>query len=426
MNAAEHPFVASLLTSTIPRVPLLDGLRKESLAGLTECALPTGKHEEWRFSELRDVVSTQRKVVVTGSLSDADRQRLSIPESGAAVLSTVNGLPSVKGFVCAGVEAGTPANLSEAALGAVKDALNTGASYWADAFKLLNDVTAPELLCLVIPPDSSVELPVHLLHVGDTEGVATAISNRTVVVVGRNSKVTFVEDYRSVSEDETYFRNAMTEVVVGENAHVTHIRVQDESPKAQHLLRSAVRLQANSHYDSYTISVGASWARHDLLARHEGEGAFARIDGLALLVDEQVSDTHSVIDNTRPHCNSHQLHKTIVGGKAQSIFNGKILVQKGAQKIDAYQLNRGLLLSPTAKIHAKPQLEILADDVRCTHGATIGQLDEDQLFYLRTRGFDAEGARGLLTYAFAGEVLESLTIPSLRDQLSKLARIRTM
>lgn len=426
MSAAEHPFVASQLASTIPKVPFMDTLRKTALARLTEVAVPTGKHEEWRFSELRDVVATSPKMVVTGSLSDADRQRLSISESGQAVLSTVNGLPSVKGFVCAGIEAGAPANLSESAQGAVKDALNAGASYWDDAFKYLNDATAPELLCVVIPPDTSVDLPLHLLHVGDTAGGETAIANRSVVVVGRNSKVTFVEDYRSVNADESYFRNAMTEVIVGENAHVTHIRVQDEGPKVRHLLRSAVRLAANSHYDSYTISVGAAWSRHDLLARHEGEGAFARIDGLALLVDEQVSDTHSVIDNTRPHCNSHQLHKTVVGGKAQSIFNGKILVQKGAQKIDAYQLNRGLLLSPTAKINAKPQLEILADDVRCTHGATIGQLDDEQLFYLRTRGFDAAAARGLLTYAFAGEVLEALTIPSLRDQLSALARVRTV
>ena len=186
-----------------------------------------------------------------------------------------------------------------------------------------------------------------------------------------------------------------------------------------------MRLGANSHYDSYTMSVGAAWSRHDLLARHEGDGAFARIDGLVMLVDEQLSDTHSILDNTRPHCNSHQLHKCIVGGKAHAVFNGKILVQKGAQKIDAYQLNRSLLLSPNAKINTKPQLEILADDVRCTHGATIGQLDDEQIFYLKSRGYDDAAARGMLTYAFAGEIIDEVAVPSLKKRLETIARNRT-
>ena len=417
-----HPFISGSWSAQVPTPALLEAFRAEAKAK-TDLEPPTHKHEEWRFSEVKSVTNRELNPVWSGTIDAKVAKAFEIEECDGNVVLSVNGaiqsLPSASK-----VQVGRLEDLDAAAQGAVKDAIGHGASYWSDVFKSQNDMLASDVLCVVVPPDTSAELPLHLLNVGNA-AADSVFANRTIIVIGRNSKARLVEEYRSADEGQNYFRNAVTEVLVGENAHVTHIRVQDEGPKAQHLLRSSVRLGANSHYDSYTISVGGAWARHDLLARHEGEGAFARIDGLALLVDEQLSDTHTIIDNTRPHCNSHQLHKIVAGGKGHAVFNGKIFVQKGAQKIDAYQLNRSLLLSDKAKVDAKPQLEIFADDVRCTHGATIGQLDDEQVFYLKSRGYDEQAARGMLTYAFAGEVLDEIDVPSLRQRLIEIARSRT-
>ncbi|MEZ4461298.1 MAG: Fe-S cluster assembly protein SufD [bacterium] len=400
MSASEHAFVQAILGD-------------KSIAGLADRALPNAKDEDWRFSDTRalyerrfDVQAPAPSNAVPATLSDAGQSHL-VTDNGFVVAS-----------VASGFELTTLDKLPDVEAAAVKDVLGSIAK-WDDAFALISAELQRDVLCLVVPPKAVVEAPIHLSHWA-TGSNTTAL--RTVIIAGRESQFTVVEDYRGQGE---YLRLATTEVVVGPNANVKHVRVQEESTGAAHLLRSAVRLSAHSHYDSYTVSCGAQWARHDLLASHEGEGAFCRIDGLVLASGHQVSDTHSAIDNTRPHCESHQLHKSIVGGKAHSIFNGKILVQKGAQKIDAYQLNRSLLLSNTARVDTKPQLEILADDVRCSHGATIGQLDDEQLFYLRSRGFDENGARGMLTYAFAGEILEQIPVAELRNRLEAVAHAHT-
>lgn len=372
--------------------------------------LPGPKHEDWRFSDVRALHAMRFE----GPAQAVKCAAATFAVSSHSHITTGNGFVdtvAVDGFV-----AGALASLPQDVQAVVRDVLGT-ASPWDDAFVELNDSSS--VLAVVVAPGVVVDQPIHLNHWASGNA---AVTHRTVVVAGREAKFTLVEDYRG---EGAYFRNARTEVVVGSNAHVTHVRVQDEALGAAHLLRSGVRLSAHAHYDSYTVSCGAHWARHDLYARHEGEGTFCRIDGLVLARDSQTSDTHSAIDNTKPHCESHQLHKSIVGGRAHSIFNGKILVQKGAQKIDAYQLNRSLLLSPTAKVDTKPQLEILADDVRCTHGATVGQLDEEQVFYLKARGFDDVAARGMLTYAFAGEILEEIPVVELRERLEAIALSHT-
>lgn len=397
MSALEHPFVHSILAGASDAAQLF---------GETE--LPIARDEDWRFSNTRGLYGMR----FVGKSAEADAGIAVLAESQNSHALTSNG--KMISYIGSGFEIGPLSSLSAASQAMVKDHIGNVAP-WDDAFSRLNSWLTDEVICVVVPPKTVVEDPIHLAHWASGNG---ASGIRTIIVAGRESQFTIVEDFRG---EGAYFRNAVTECVIGANAHVTHIRAQEESPKAAHILRTGVRLTEAAHYDSYTVSVGAVWSRHDLMARHEGVGAFCRIDGLVLASGEQTSDTHSTIDNTKEHCESHQLHKSIVGGKGHSIFNGKILVQKGAQKIDAYQLNRSLLLSRTARVDTKPQLEILADDVRCTHGATIGQLDEDQLFYLRSRGFDADAARGMLTYAFAGEILEQIKVPELRARLEAVA-----
>lgn len=395
MSALEHEFVQSILA----------GVSAPALAGVE---LPWVKDEDWRFSDLRTLYSKR----FTGPAVASGNSLTPLAASAGTFLTTDNGVVTQAKATHFALAKLTDLTVQDAAV--VRDVLGSVAP-WDDALAALGAALNDDIVCLVVPPAAVIEEPIHLAHFAHGDG---ASSLRTVVIAGRGSQFSIVEDYRG---EGAYMRFSTTEVFVGDHATVKHVRVQQESTDASHVLRSGVRLSAHSHYDSYTVSCGAAWSRHDLLARHEGEGAFCRIDGLVLVADTQTADTHSTIDNTRPYCESHQLHKSIVGGRGHSIFNGKILVQKGAQKTDAYQLNRSLLLSPTAKVDTKPQLEILADDVRCTHGATIGQLDEEQLFYLRSRGFDAEAARGMLTYAFAGEILQQIPVQELRTRLEAVA-----
>src|SRR5262249_27774592 len=217
-----------------------------------------------------------------------------------------------------------------------------------------------------------------------------------------------------------YFTNAVTEAVVAEGAALDHYRVQREGEEAFHVATVQVRQEQDSRFTSHVVSVGGALARTDLNVVLDGEGSEATLNGLSLAAGDQLVDHHTRIDHARPRCTSHELYKGILRGRARGVFNGKIHVHPDAQQTDARQTSRTLLLSDDAVIDAKPQLEIFADDVKCTHGASIGQLDEEQLFYLRTRGIGAEAARELLTYAFANEVFGRIPIGPLRAELEGL------
>jgi Fe-S cluster assembly protein SufD len=239
------------------------------------------------------------------------------------------------------------------------------------------------------------------------------------VVVESGAQCTLVEDYSAVVESDAYFNSAVTEIVVGENAHVRHVKLQREGRAAFHIANCSVALAKDAHYDSNTVTLGARISRHNLNVVQNGEGAACRIDGLALISGRQLADTHTAIDHARPNGTSRQLHKCIVAGAAHAVFNGKVLVRAGAQLTDSAQESRNLLLSPKAHVDTKPQLEIFADDVKCSHGATVGQLDPEQLFYLRSRGLPEARARNLLTFAFGAEVIDRLPVRSLVERLER-------
>ena len=268
---------------------------------------------------------------------------------------------------------------------------------------------------ILVPRNVALATPVHLLFIATQTEVASY--PRCLLVAESGSSVTLIEDYVAL-QDEAYFINPVTEISLADRAHVKHIRVQRDSAKSFHISNCAVSLGCSSNYQSVSVALGAQISRYNLNVLL-AEGAECAIDGLALIADSQLADTHTAIDHAQPHGVSRQLHKCIVGGSAHAVFNGKVMVRQGAQRTDSVQSSRNLLLTGKAHVDTKPQLEIFADDVKCAHGATIGQLDSEEVFYLKSRGLSDSVARSLLTYAFGAEIIERIPVASLKHRLEQ-------
>jgi Fe-S cluster assembly protein SufD len=277
-----------------------------------------------------------------------------------------------------------------------------------------------------------VETPIHLLFISTTDDVAVISQPRCLVVAEAGSQLSLIEYYAANVEscpdipvNRPYFTNQVTEIWVEENAQVNHTRNQREAGDAFHIGKSAIAQARNSRYTCNAITLGAKLSRHNLEVFQTGEGTETTLNGLTLIGGEQLADTHSAIALNHPNGISNQLHKCIVDDRAHAVFNGKVYVPKAAQFTNAGQLNRNLLLSPKARVDTKPQLEITADQVKCSHGATVSQLDADEVFYLQSRGLNEANARKLLLDAFAAEILNRIPVASLRHRLSQCVACRT-
>jgi len=290
----------------------------------------------------------------------------------------------------------------------------------ARAFAALNTAFTHDGAFLLVPDGVVFERPLQILFVSVNDGpasqAATMSHPRTLIVAGDRSQVQIVETYVS-APGQKHFTNAVTEVVAGENAVVDHYKVEQESTDAFHIASMHIHAARGSNVSTHAFTLGGRIVRNDIVAVLDGEGAECTLNGLYLADGERLVDTHTTIDHAKPHCPSHEVYKGILGGRARAVFNGKIIVRIDAQKTDAKQTNRALLLSDNATINTKPQLEIFADDVKCTHGAAIGQLDEDAIFYLRARGLTFLEARDMLIHAFAGEILDRVKIEPLKAAL---------
>ncbi|MEO6363272.1 MAG: Fe-S cluster assembly protein SufD, partial [Caldimonas sp.] len=274
----------------------------------------------------------------------------------------------------------------------------------------------------VVPRGVAATGPVHVLFIASEAGVAS--HPRILLVAEAGSALTLIEDHVAMHEG-AYFTNPVAEIVLAANARVEHLRVQRESGAAIHVAVCAVALGQGSRYHSVSVALGAKLSRLGLDVALAGEGVQCSLDGMALIGDSQVADTHSSIRHLAPHGSSRQLHKAIVDGAAHAVFKGRVRVGAGAQQTDSAQSSRNLLLSARAQVDTLPQLEILADDVKCTHGATVGQLASEEVFYLRSRGLSEAAARDLLTYAFGAEVIDRIPVASLRRQLERAVLERT-
>jgi Fe-S cluster assembly protein SufD len=397
--------------------------RREAFDRFATAGFPTTRDEEWRFTPLAPIARTEWRLDGgTGAAAPAAELftpfRFGRPEWVTLVF--VNGRfdaglshrPSLDGGVV--VESLAEALRGDPALlGQVR----------ATPFSELNAAFARDGALVRVPAGVSLLDPIHLLFVTTADAQGAATHPKNVLHVGRGARAQFVESYVSLGA-ATYFTNAVTEVVVADGAWVEHSRIQRESEAAYHIGYTQVEQARDSHYRSFTLAMGGAIARHDLRARLGAENVETLLYGLYLARGDQLVDNHTVIYHDQPNCRSWEVYKGILDGKSHAVFNGKVLVQPEAQKTDAKQTNRNLLLSDGAKVDTKPQLEIFADDVRCTHGATVGRLDETAYFYLQSRGIPRAAARQLLTYAFAAEVVGEVDSVPVREALDRLIRQR--
>lgn len=396
----------------------VNALREQAQTALGALAMPTLRDEAWRFTNLAPLHRlTFQPVLAANRLQQEDIAPFFLDDA-AIRLVFVDGvyapqlsIPAPEGGVIV-TDLPTAMDTHAAALAAQ---LGRRQALGDNVFAALNTAYLQDAAVLVVPRHVEVAAPVHLLFVATQAG---ALSHpRCLLLAEAGSRVTLVEDYVAL-QDAAYLVNPVTEIVLAEQAHVTHVRVQRDGLQAFHIANCAVSVGRSAHYQSVSLAMGAQLSRYHLNVVL-GEGAECAVDGLALLAGSQLADTHSCIDHAQPHGSSRQLHKCIADGSAHAVFNGKVIVRPGAQRTDSAQSSRNLLLSSRAQVDTQPQLEIFAADVKCTHGATIGQLDAEELFYLQSRGLSGSAARQLLTYAFGAEIIERISVPSLKHQLQQ-------
>jgi Fe-S cluster assembly protein SufD len=394
-------------------------LRMRAVERANELAVPTTRDEEWRFTDLSPLYRIVfRPAASAGLLGKSQIDAFAIPEAQtrlvfldgcySAELSHVNSSD--------GVSVGNLADVSKSAETVAKTHLAQLAAIEEDVFAAVNTAFLRDGALIHVARDRVVNAPIHLLFVATRKD--SAGYPRVLVVAEPGAQCTVVEDFVGAT-DGAYLTDAVSELYVAENARVAHVKLQRETPTAFHIANTSVRVARGGHYATWTVALGARISRHNLSIVQAGEATEFSIDGLALISGRQLADMHSSIDHAYAHGHSRQLHKTVVGGGAHAVFNGKILVRQGAQQTDSGQQSRNLLISDKAHVDTKPQLEIFADDVKCAHGATVGQIEADELFYLKSRGLSDTAARNLLTYAFAAQVIERIPVKSLVDQLEK-------
>ena len=418
---AEKPAAfSSVLEKRSPVGPRwFEDLRARAAAKFTQLGIPTVRDEEWRFTNVAPIASTE--FALAGPISGAAGRLADLVYADATVrLVVVNGrydatLSRTK-LLPGGAKVGSLAAALTDHADVVQRYFGQVADFSNRAFAALNTALVQDGAFVHIADGTIVDEPIHIVYVTGAEAARVMAQPRTLIVTGAGSQVRIVESYVGATAD-TYFTNAVSEIFVGENATVDHYKVQQESFDAYHIGSVHVHTARSATFSSHSFSLGGKLVRHDAFAILDGEGGDCTLNGLYLADRDRLVDNHTTIDHAKAHCGSHEVYKGILGGTSRAVFNGKIIVRQDAQKTDAKQTNRALLLTDGATINTKPQLEIFADDVKCTHGAAIGQLDDDAIFYLRTRGLNYAEARDILIHAFAGEILNRVRIEPLRDAL---------
>ncbi len=403
----------------------LRNVRERAMSRFNELGFPTSRDEEWKYTDVAPIANTvfQPARRAVDRLAPDAEARAGLGNLEACRLVFVNGyyepgLASPRGPL-EGVEIDSLAAALERDRGWVELHLARYAGYENHAFVALNTALMRDGAVVYVPPGRILTEPIHLLFIS-VAGPEPAVSHpRILVVIGEGSRASIVESYVGAGEG-SYLVNAVTELVIGENGVAEHYKLQREGGRAYHVATLQARLAGKANFSSHSIALGGALTRNEINAVLDGEGCECTLNGLYLASGEQHVDNHTRIDHVKPDGTSRELYKGVLDGKARGIFNGKIYVHKAAHKTDAKQTNKNLLLSRGAWVDTKPQLEIYNNDVKCSHGSTIGQLDQDSIFYLRSRGIGVETARSLLTYAFASDVINRIKIEPIRAQLDRL------
>lgn len=401
-------------------------MRESAMERFEQLGFPTTFEEDWKYTSLAEISRQHFEAGFDSESIRLDAQQLepfSYAEARGSQLVFVNGAYNRDLSALEALPQGVIAeNLSDALKGeraqTLRERLARYADYNQHSLTALNTAFISEGAFLLIPKGVRVETPIHLLFLTVPQSAPTVSFPRVLIIAEAGSEATVIESYASLG-DGRYWTNAVVEIALGEGARLEHYKAQRESLQSFHTATTQVELGKASSFDTTTITLGAELSRHNINVMMRARGAECHVDGLYMVSTGQHTDTHSLIDHAEPYCTSRQLYKGILDGKSRAVFNGKVFVHEGALQTDAQQTNRNLLLSNEARVDTKPQLEIFADDVKCAHGATVGQLEEEELFYLISRGLRPELAQNLLTYGFAEEVVNKIKVESIKAELDE-------
>jgi Fe-S cluster assembly protein SufD len=405
----------------------LRALRRSAVGAFQRTGFPTTRDEEWRFTNVTPIADTVFAPAPVAAVSASDAARFIVPGVDGPVLVFVNGqfAPALSTLDTAipGVAILSLADAMAGHEGALESHLGRYAGFADHPFAALNTASFDDGALITVADGTIAEPAIQVLFLS-TVTPAPAVSHpRVLTVLGRNSQARVIESFAGLGPT-LGLTNAVTEFVVGDGASLDHCRLQRESESAFHIGRTQFHLGRSSHVSTHAVALGALIARADVVAVLADEGADCTLNGLYLADGIQLSDHHTEIDHAMPHGTSRELYKGILAGRARGVFNGRVRVRPDAQKTDAKQTNKTLLLSDDAQVNTKPQLQIFANDVKCTHGATVGQLSGDALFYLRARGIGLEDARALLVRAFATDVTSRISLEPLRAEIDRLLAAR--
>lgn len=402
----------------------LQDQRASAITVFERQGFPTKKQEDWKYTSLRELTKH------TFSVFPKEEVSLTLEQVKPYILQDVDTYKIVfvdgvyNAYLSETTHDGVDICLLSAALTKEKYAPVIKTYFNAIANKeesltALNTAFTKEGAYIYVPDGKVVEKPVQIIHFATDKNAQLLLQPRNLIVVGKNAEVQIVERHQSLSESAT-FTNVVTEIFTEQNAQLDYYKIQNDHVEASLIDNTYISQQKHSHAKVHTFSFGGKLTRNNLHFYHKAPEIYSTMKGITLIEGSQFVDHHTLVHHAHPNCESYQEYKGVFGGKATGVFNGKIIVEKEAQKTNAFQQNNNILMDDTASINTKPQLEIFADDVKCSHGCTIGQLDEDALFYLQTRGIPKKEARGLLTYAFANNVLQSVAIDSVKKRINKL------
>lgn len=404
-------------------------IRESALNKFAKLDVPTPKHEEWKYTNLKNLLNKVyhlgNEVAITTSNTDKYASFVNqYDEQEANILVFVNGeyVPTLSHIISPSSEL-IITNLSYAYREhseAIDQHFSKYAAYEKEAFVALNTAFAHEGAFIHVPNKTEVKLPVILHFIADAHATDVICHPRNLIIVGKNSSVTVIEHFNSTNTPFSTLTNTVTEVYVAENAYCEHYKIQTEESNASQISTIQAVVQRDGRFNNTTVSLSGKLIRNNLNIKLNGENCDVYMNGLCAITGSTLVDNHTAVDHAMPNSQSNELYKSLLDEKSSGIFNGKIFVRQDAQKTNAYQSNRNILLSPTAKANAKPQLEIWADDVKCSHGCTIGALDEEPLFYLRSRGIGEIEARAMLIFAFADDILERIKYEPVRQYAEKI------
>lgn len=399
-------------------------IRRDAIKKFQSLPIPNQKDEEWKYTNISPLFDHQfSPAKPSNEVSGNQITKFLFDQLEHSLLVFVNGYYSQElskiERIPEGVFIGSLADAISDGNSIVKKHLGKYVNSNNQIFTSLSTAFIKDGAFIYVPKNIIVDKPIHIIYLTESKGNKILTQPRNLFVADKNSQITIIEHY--VSEDNgVYFTNSITEVFNGENAVLDHIKLQEESKQSFHIATMEVDQERNSNFSSHLISYGARISRNDFTTRFNDEGGMSMLNGLFMINEDQLFDAHTMIDHAKPHCNSHEHYKGILQDKSRGVFNGKVMVRKDAQKTNAFQENNTIILSDEALMNTKPQLEIFADDVKCSHGATIGKLNDEAKFYLKSRGIGEDAATAMLIHAFASDVIKSIKIEAVRDYLEEI------